>query len=100
MRMLFDIKLQKEFLNIISKYNNTDSIIIKGNIARLTKHKQSGYYAPEIAKEIGVSIYTLQEWCKLNRPNKPNFETALKLADFLEIGISEFYKNMEGSQCK
>jgi DNA-binding XRE family transcriptional regulator len=82
---------QKDIENLINQYNRTDKQIIKKNTVRILS--ESGYQYTDIANRTGIGVQTLYQYNKEYVTNYPNFLTALKIANFLEIDITEFILN-------
>lgn len=83
---------QKELETLIEQYNNTDKTIIKRNTRRILQDAKEYYSYAEIAFKNGLSEQTIYQYNKDYVTNYPNFSTALKLANFLGIDITEFIK--------
>jgi len=81
---------QKEIETLINQYNNTNKIVIKRNAQRIITECKYSYR--DLAKLTGISEQTLYQYNKNYVSNYPNFLTALKIANFLEIDITEFIK--------
>jgi putative transcriptional regulator len=52
--------------------------------------KKSDYSRQEICDEFGISINTLSNWC--TGKTYPSIPQMLKLAELLNVSISDFYK--------
>ena len=75
------------------QYNNTDKNIIKNNIIKLINESEYNRDSKKLADKIGVSIQTIYSYRKMNEGNIPDFVTALKLVNELNIKINDL---MEG----
>lgn len=83
---------QKEIEDLIEQYNSTDKTVIKRNTQRILQKAKELYSYNEIAIKNGLSEQTLYQYNKDYVTNYPNFSTALKIANFLGIDITEFIK--------
>ena len=83
---------QKEIEILIEQYNSTDKTVIKKNTQRILAQAKELYNYGEIAIKNGLSEQTIYQYNKDYVTNYPNFLTALKLANFLNIDITEFIK--------
>lgn len=81
---------QQEIENLITLYNSTDKLVIKENTQRILSN--STLKIVDIAEGSGVGVQTLYQYNKDYVTNYPNFSTALKLANFLKIDITDFIK--------
>lgn len=81
---------QKEFLNIISKYNNADRKDIKINLLMIFKKK--GIKNKQIIEETEYTPYKVNSWFAFSSPNIPTFEDALMLAVKYDFDIQELIK--------
>ena len=84
---------QKNLEELISKYNNMDSALIKKNIIKYID--QSGYKNIFISKRVGVDIQTIYSWRQPQRKYKVSFELAIKLCNVLEISILQLIEKKE-----
>jgi len=83
----------QDIIKIGEQYNNTDKNIIKNNIIKLIQESQYNKNSQNLADELGISIQTIYSYRKINTGNIPDFVTALKLAELLNIKINDL---MEG----
>lgn len=81
---------QKEFLNIISTYNNADRKDIKINL--LTIFKKKGIKNKQIMEETEYTPYKVNSWFAFSSPNIPTFEDALMLAVKYDFDIRDLIK--------
>ena len=81
---------QSEFLNIISKYNNTDRKDIKINLLMITK--RLGIKNKHIIEDTGYTPYKVNGWFAKSSLNIPTFEDALMLAVKYNFDIMELIK--------
>lgn len=81
---------QKEFLNIISTYNNADRKDIKINL--LTIFKKKGIKNKQIMEETEYTPYKVNSWFAFSSPNIPTFEDALMLAVKYDFDIQDLIK--------
>lgn len=82
---------QKQLEEIIEKFYNTDSAIIKRNIIKYID--ASIYKNQYIADQIGVDIQTIYLYRQPQKKTKVTFENAIKLCNVIGISIT---KLMEG----
>ena len=85
----------QDIIKISEQYNNTDKNIIKNNIIKLINESEYNRDSKKLADKLGVSIQTVYSYRKINEGNIPDFVTALKLVNELNIKI---YDLMEGSK--
>ena len=85
----------ESIIKIGEQYNNTDKNIIKNNIIKLINESEYNRDSKKLADNLGVSIQTIYSYRKINEGNIPDFVTALKLVNELNIKI---YDLMEGSK--
>lgn len=83
----------KDIIKIAEQYNNTDKDVIKNNISKLIQESEYNRDSKKLADKLGVSIQTVYSYRKINDGNIPDFVTALKLANELNIKINDL---MEG----
>jgi DNA-binding XRE family transcriptional regulator len=83
----------KDIIKIAEQYNNTDKNVIKNNIIKLINESEYNRDSKKLADKIGVSIQTIYSYRKMNEGNIPDFVTALKLVNELNIKINDL---MEG----
>lgn len=81
---------QREFLSIISKYNNADRKDIKINLMMIFKKK--GIKNKQIMEETEYTPYKVNSWFAFSSPNIPTFEDALMLAVKYDFDIQELIK--------
>lgn len=83
---------QKTAITVEQQYNSTSNEIIKDNIIKLLN--ESGYKNNYIADKIGVSVHTIYSWRKSikNGGNIPEFITAVKLCNYLNVSIDILVK--------
>lgn len=78
---------QKQLEEIIEKFYNTDSAIIKSNIIKYID--ESPYKNQEIAEQVGVDLQTVYTWRQIKKKTAVRFENALKLCNVLGISITK-----------
>lgn len=78
---------QKEFLEIINKYNSTDRKNIKINLIMITK--KMGIKNKQVMEDTGYTSSKVNGWFALSSPNIPTFEDALMLAVKYDFDIKE-----------
>lgn len=83
----------ESIIKIADQYNDTDKNIIKNNIIKLINESEYNRDSKKLADKIGVSIQTIYSYRKINEGNIPDFVTALKLVNELNIKINDL---MEG----
>ena len=83
----------ESIIKIADQYNNTDKNIIKNNIIKLINESEYNRDSKKLADNLGVSIQTVYSYRKINEGNIPDFVTALKLVNELNIKINDL---MEG----
>jgi len=83
----------QDIIKISEQYNNTDKNIIKNNIIKLINESEYNRDSKKLADNLGVSIQTVYSYRKINEGNIPDFVTALKLVNELNIKINDL---MEG----
>ena len=83
----------QDIIKISEQYNNTDKNIIKNNIIKLINESEYNRDSKKLADNLGISIQTVYSYRKINEGNIPDFVTALKLVNELNIKI---YDLMEG----
>lgn len=82
---------QQQLEELIEKFYNTDSTIIKSNII---KHiDESPYKNQYIADQIGVDIQTIYLWRQPKKKTVVSFENAIKLCNVLGISIIKLIEN-------
>ena len=81
---------QKEFLDIVSKYNNADRKDITINL--LVIIKRLGIKNKQIMEDTGFSPSKVNSWFAVSSPNIPTFEDALMLAVKYNFNIKELIK--------
>lgn len=81
---------QKDFLNIINKYNTANRTDIKINM--LTIFKKKGIKNKQIIEETEYTPYKVNSWFAFSSPNVPTFEDALMLAVKYDFNIKELIK--------
>jgi len=88
---MLDINIQREFQQIIEKYNNTDRNIIKANIKTILRKikKTHRLKTKDIAEKLGLSPQCIAQMGQLSGYYKPDFFTVLKLCNLLNISITE-----------
>ncbi len=79
----------QDIIKISEQYNNTDKNIIKNNIIKLINESEYNRDSKKLADKIGVSIQTVYSYRKINEGNIPDFVTALKLVNELNIKIND-----------
>lgn len=83
----------KDIIKIAEQYNNTDKNVIKNNIIKFINESEYNRDSKKLADSLGVSIQTIYSYRKINKGNIPDFVTALKLVNELNIKINDL---MEG----
>jgi len=82
----------KDIIKIAEQYNNTDKDVIKSNISRLIQGSEYNRDSKKLADKLGVSIQTVYSYRKINDGNIPDFVTALKLVEVLNIKINDLWE--------
>ena len=81
------IQDQKELIQLITDYNNTDPTIIRKNIVKYID--MSGLEIPDVAEKAGIKLITLYEYRQFKKRHSIAFEIALRLVDVLNINIAQ-----------
>ena len=79
----------QDVIKIGEQYNNTDKNIIKDNIIKYINKSEFKRNSNLLADKIGISTQTIYSYKKINTGNIPDFVTALKLAEVLNIKIND-----------
>jgi len=82
----------QNIITIADQYNNTDKNIIKNNIINYINESEYVRDSQKLADKIGVSIQTIYSYRKQNIGNIPDFVTALKLVNELNIKIDDLIR--------
>jgi hypothetical protein len=82
---------QKEFLEIMQKYNSMDRKTITINLS--TIYKKTGIKAKDVIESLGFSSYKVHSWTAVSSPNIPTFDDALLLAVKYDFDIKELIKD-------
>jgi len=80
---------QKDLEILITKFNNTDSSVIKKNLIKLIDDSQYNRSNQMLADKVGVSVQTIYLYRQPRKQSNISFEVALKLANALEVGVEE-----------
>ena len=83
----------QDIIKISEQYNNTDKNIIKNNIIKLINESEYNRDSKKLADNLGVSIQTVYSYRKINEGNIPDFVTALKLVNELNIKIYDLMES-------
>lgn len=81
---------QKEILQLIKNYDETDRKIITINLS--TIYKVLGIKSKDVIADFNYSSYKVHSWTALSSPNIPTFEDALALAVKYNFDIRELIK--------
>ena len=81
---------QREFLDIINKYNNMDRKNITINLSIIAK--RVGIKNKQVIEDTEYTTYKVNSWFALSSPNVPTFEDALMLAVKYNFDIKELIK--------
>lgn len=81
---------QKELLQLIEQWEQTDPIIYKANIKRISYFK--GVKPRHIVKALNVPVTTAKSYTSLTHKARIEFRTALQLAELLDVNIKDFLK--------
>lgn len=84
---------QKELLQLIEQWEQTDPIIYKANIKRISYLK--GVKPRHIVKALNIPVTTAKSYTSLTHKARIEFRTALQLAELLDVDVKEFLKNDE-----
>jgi len=85
----------KDIIKIAEQYNNTDKNVIKNNIIKLINESEYNRDSKKLADNLGVSIQTIYSYRKINEGNIPDFITALKLVNELNIKINDLMEGLK-----
>jgi len=83
----------QNIIKIADQYNNTDKDIIKNNIINYINESEYNRDSQKLADKIGVSIQTVYSYRKQEQGNIPDFVTALKLVNELNIKINDLMED-------
>ncbi len=78
---------QKELLQLIEKWENTEPIIYKTNIRVMCKKKN--IKPKNIVEILNIPVTTAKSYTSLTNTSKISFKIALQLAELLEIDIKK-----------
>jgi hypothetical protein len=85
------LESQREFLELINQYDNTDRKIIKQNLKRILV--EYGIKPKQII-ELGYKSPNVYAWLAPTAPNVPMFDQALHLAVEFDFDVQEFLKEI------
>ncbi len=78
---------QKEIIELIQRYNNTHTSVVKHNLKKyLSIYKYNKL--DDVAEFLGVTIHTIYHWSK-SAGNKPSLLAALTLCEYFGITIDK-----------
>ena len=82
---------QKEFLEIMQKYNSMDRRTITINLSMISKIL--GIKNKQVIEDTQYNAHKVNSWFALSSPNVPMFEDALWLSVLYDFDIKELIKN-------
>lgn len=82
---------QKEFLDIVQKYNAMNRRMITINLSTICKIL--GIKNKRVIEDTQYNAHKVNSWFALSSPNIPTFEDALLLAVLYDFDIKELIKN-------
>jgi hypothetical protein len=82
---------QKEFLEIMEKYNSIDRKIIKANLVKI--YKTYGFKNQNIRTELDMAKSKVDSWTTMSMPNIPTFYDAMRMAVHFNFNIEELLIN-------
>jgi len=80
---------QKDLENLITKFNSTDSSVIKKNLIRIIDNSQYNRSNQMLADKVGVSVQTIYLYRQVQKKSNINFEVILKLANALGVSVED-----------
>jgi len=81
---------QKDLENLITKFNSTDSSVIKKNLIRIIDNSQYNRSNQMLADKVGVSVQTIYLYRQVQKKSNISFEVILKLANALSVKVEDF----------
>lgn len=81
---------QKDFLEIMEKYNSIDRKIIKANLTKV--YKTYGFKNQDVRTELDMAKSKVDSWTTMSMPNIPMFYDALRMAVHFGFNIEELIK--------
>jgi len=81
---------QKDLENLITKFNSTDSSVIKKNLIRIIDNSQYNRSNQMLADKVGVSVQTIYLYRQVQKKSNISFEVILKLANALGVSVEDF----------
>ena len=91
---------QKDLENLITKFNNIDSSIIKKNLIRTIDDSQYNRSNQMLADKVGVSVQTIYLYRQPNKQTNISFDVVLRLANALGVKIEDLIGRKEGINMK
>jgi len=83
---------QKELIELIEKWNNTNPALYKTNIKCLCDEK--GIKPKQIQEKLQINYNSARSYTNPAHTARIEFLTALKLAEMLNVNIEKFLKNI------
>jgi len=80
---------QKDLESLITKFNSTDSSVIKKKLILLIDNSQYNRNNQELADKVGVSVQTIYLYRQIRKQSNISFEVALKLVNVLGVKIED-----------
>lgn len=80
---------QKDLESLITKFNSTDSSVIKKNLIRIIDNSQYNRSNQMLADKVGVSVQTIYLYRQVQKKSNINFEVILKLANALGVSVED-----------
>jgi len=80
---------QKDLESLITKFNSTDSSVIKKNLIWLIDNSEYNRNNQELADKVGVSVQTIYLYRQIRKQSNISFEVALKLVNVLGVKIED-----------
>jgi len=91
---------QKNLENLITKFSNTDSSVIKKNLIRVIDASQYNRSNQMLADKVGVSVQTIYLYRQPNKQTNISFDVVLRLANALGVKIKDLIGRKEGINMK
>ena len=80
---------QKDLESLITKFNSTDSSVIKKNLIWLIDNSEYNRNNQELADKVGVSVQTIYLYRQIRKQSNISFEVALKLVNVLGVKVED-----------
>jgi len=81
---------QKDLESLITKFNSTDSSVIKKNLIRIIDNSQYNRSNQMLADKIEVSVQTIYLYRQVQKKSNISFEVVLRLANALGVSVEDF----------